>query len=63
MARRSENLFGLDALVSSDLPIASGLSSSSALVVAMGQAILTVNGMSLPMLEFAETMAQAEPAR
>ena len=45
---------GLDALVSSDLPIASGLSSSSALVVAMGQAVLTVNGLSLPMLEFAE---------
>jgi len=60
LARRSDDLFGLDALVSSDLPIASGLSSSSALVVAMGQAILTVNGISLPMLEFADTMAQAE---
>ena len=60
LSRQFGPLFGLDALVSSDLPVASGLSSSSALVVAMGQAILTANGLSLPLLEFAETMAQAE---
>ena len=60
LARRSGTLFGVDALVSSDLPIASGLSSSSALVVAMGQAIMTANALSLPLLDFAEAMAQAE---
>jgi galactokinase len=50
----------LDAVVSSTLPVASGLSSSSALVIAMGQAILEANGLSVPTLEFAEAMAGAE---
>jgi galactokinase len=53
-------LNGLDALVTSNLPVASGLSSSSALVIAMGRAILKVNGLTLPTLEFAEAMARAE---
>ena len=53
-------LQGFDALVSSTLPVASGLSSSSALVVAMGRALQRVNGLTLPDLEFAEAMARAE---
>jgi len=44
VARRFPDLRGVDALVESDLPIAAGLSSSSALVVAMALAILHANG-------------------
>ncbi len=51
---------GFDALVGSTLPVASGLSSSSALVIAMGRALLQANELSLPTLEFAEEMARAE---
>ncbi|MCJ7628406.1 MAG: galactokinase [Longimicrobiales bacterium] len=59
-ARGDPALQGFDALVSSTLPIASGLSSSSALVIAMGQALLHANQLALPTLEFAEAMAGAE---
>lgn len=54
------NLRGFDAVVSSTLPVASGLSSSSALVIAVGRALMAVNGVDLPTLEFAEEMAQGE---
>jgi len=53
-------LRGFDALVGSTLPVASGLSSSSALVIAMGQAILKTNDLDLPALDYAEEMAGAE---
>jgi N-acetylgalactosamine kinase len=55
---------GMDMLVSSDLPIAAGLSSSSALVVACGLAYLRVLGYTLEKdisrVELAELMAEAE---
>jgi len=60
LARRFGPLTGFDALVTSTLPVASGLSSSSALVIAMGQALLEGNGLEIPPLEFAEEMARAE---
>jgi galactokinase len=60
LAREFGLLTGFDALVTSTLPVASGLSSSSALVIAMGRALLHANGRSLPTLDFAETMARAE---
>ncbi|MBT8398762.1 MAG: galactokinase, partial [Gemmatimonadetes bacterium] len=60
LARQFGGLSGFDALVSSTLPVASGLSSSSALVIAMGQALLRVNELTLPTLDFAEAMAAAE---
>ncbi len=60
LARRFGPLKGFDALVTSTLPVASGLSSSSALVIAMGQALLEANQLELPPLEFAEEMARAE---
>jgi len=64
LARRfqpsSGPLKGFDALVSSTLPVASGLSSSSALVIAVGQAVLETNDLVLPTLDFAEAMARAE---
>jgi galactokinase len=60
LARRFGALRGFDALVGSTLPVASGLSSSSALVIAMGRALLHANELSFPTLEFAEEMARAE---
>jgi N-acetylgalactosamine kinase len=40
--------------------VASGLSSSSALVIAMGRTLLSVNDIQLPTLDFADEMARAE---
>jgi galactokinase len=60
LARRYQTLRGLDALVGSRIPIAAGLSSSSALVVASALAITLANGISIPPLELAELMAMAE---
>jgi galactokinase len=51
---------GFDAVVHSDIPVASGLSSSSALVVAHGLAFLHVNAVRVEKLELAEMTAQAE---
>jgi len=50
----------MDALVSSTVPVASGLSSSSALVIAVGRALLAANELHVPILELAEEMARAE---
>lgn len=60
LVRRLGLARGFDALVQSTLPVASGLSSSSALVNAVGLALLQVNGESLPALEMADEMAGAE---
>jgi galactokinase len=51
---------GFDAIIHSDIPVASGLSSSSALVVAHGLALLHVNAVHVEPLELAERTAQAE---
>lgn len=51
---------GIDLLVSADLPIAAGLSSSSALVVGAGLAIASANGIRIDRLMFAGQMADAE---
>ena len=60
LAQRFPNLRGVDALVESDLPIAAGLSSSSAIVVATALAILHANGVSVPLLELMELLARGE---
>ncbi len=54
------DLRGLDALVESDLPIAAGLSSSSALVVATALAILHANHVSIAPLELMDLLARGE---
>ncbi len=51
---------GIEGTVSGDVPIASGLSSSSALVVASALALLKANGVTLPRLQLAALMARAE---
>jgi len=60
LAQRFPNLRGVDALVESDLPIAAGLSSSSALLVAMALAIMHANGVTVASLELMELMARGE---
>jgi len=60
LSRRLGLARGFDAMVHSSVPVASGLSSSSALVNAMGLAFLHANGESLPSMELAEEMARAE---
>lgn len=51
---------GIEALIASDLPVAAGLSSSSALVISSALALATANGESIPPLELAVLMADAE---
>jgi len=57
---RFPDLRGIDAQVESDLPIAAGLSSSSALVVAMALAILHANGVTVARLELMDLLARGE---
>lgn len=51
---------GLDGLVLSDLPVAAGLSSSSALIVACALALLEANGIRAEPLTLAERLAKGE---
>ena len=60
LARRFATPRGFDGVLVSDIPIAAGLSSSSALVNAVGLAFAQVNGVSLQTLPFADVMADAE---
>ena len=60
LIRRLGPLKGFEGLLVSTVPVASGLSSSSALVNAVGLALLNANGVSIPTLELAEEMARAE---
>ena len=60
LAQRFRDLRGVDALVDSDLPIAAGLSSSSALVVAMALALMHANEVTVAPLELMEFLARGE---
>src|SRR5256886_647440 len=60
VAQRFPDLRGVDALVESDLPIAAGLSSSSALVVAMALAMLHANGVTVAPLELMDLLGKGE---
>ncbi|HEY3220990.1 MAG TPA: galactokinase [Gemmatimonadales bacterium] len=60
LVQRFSDLLGVDALVESDLPIAAGLSSSSALVVATALAILHANEESIAPLELMDLLARGE---
>ncbi|MBL0175912.1 MAG: galactokinase [Ignavibacteria bacterium] len=55
-----EHALGFDAVFDSDLPVASGLSSSSALVVVSALAALAANGRSADPLLLATALARAE---
>jgi galactokinase len=60
LAQRFPDLRGVNALVDSDLPIAAGLSSSSALLVAMALAIMHANGVTVASLELMELLGRGE---
>src|SRR5437867_3618835 len=60
LAQRFPDVRGVDALVESDLPIAAGLSSSSALVVAMALAIMHANRVTVPSLELMDLLGRGE---
>jgi galactokinase len=54
------DLIGFDAVLRSDIPVAAGLSSSSALVVATALALVESNGIALARSEFLELLADSE---
>ncbi len=60
LARRCAAWRGFDGVLSSDVPVASGLSSSSALVNAVGLALAEINQVGLNALALADLMADAE---
>ena len=60
LAQRFPGLRGIDARVESDLPIAAGLSSSSALLVAIALAIMHANRVTMASLELMELLARGE---
>ena len=60
LARRHGELKGFDAAVDSDIPVAAGLSSSAALVVAAALALDTVNDLRYAPIALAGAMAAAE---
>jgi galactokinase len=60
LAEAYEGLVGFDAVLDSDLPVAAGLSSSAALVVAVGLALSTINDLRLDRVSLARAMAGAE---
>jgi galactokinase len=60
LARRFTISYGFDGVLVSDIPIAAGLSSSSALVNVVGLARAHINGVMPETLPFADVMADAE---
>ena len=60
LARRHGGLHGVDAVVNSDLPIAAGLSSSSALTVAWALTLLRSNDLEMESLDLMDLVAKGE---
>jgi galactokinase len=60
LERRYGPLGGFDAVIESSLPVASGLSSSSALVVLVARCLLNSSDIQVPALDLAEHLAEAE---
>lgn len=60
LSRRFGIEMGFDAVIHSDIPVASGLASSSALVVANALALLNRNDVRVDTMELAELLADAE---
>ncbi len=59
-ANRDRRLKGMDCMLSGNIPMAAGLSSSSALVVAFAEAAVALNGFNLEMSEFIDLCGQGE---
>jgi N-acetylgalactosamine kinase len=57
---RDRKIFGMNAVVLGDIPIGSGLSSSSSMVVASAEAITLVNQLNIPPEEFVKLCGEGE---
>jgi N-acetylgalactosamine kinase len=57
---RDRKLRGMDAYVSGDIPVAAGLSSSSALLVAAAEALIELNALNIRMSEFVDLCGEGE---
>ncbi len=57
---RDRRLRGMDAFVCGDIPVAAGLSSSSALVVAVAEALAELNGLNVRPREFVDLCGEGE---
>ncbi|MCP4640419.1 MAG: NTP transferase domain-containing protein [bacterium] len=57
---KTRRILGLDCVVSGDIPVAAGLSSSSALVVAMGEALSLVNGLDVAANDLVDLCGEGE---
>ena len=60
LAERGRDAVGIEATVTSTIPLGGGLSSSAAFEVAVGLALCDAAGFSLPMLELARACQEAE---
>lgn len=60
IGRRWTLMHGIDAVISSDLPLAAGLSSSSALLTGFALALLRANGIQPPVYELMELLPEGE---
>jgi len=60
LSRSFGPLKGFDGVVSGNIPVAAGLSSSSAMVVAVAMALIDVNSISIKPLQLMSLMARAE---
>src|SRR5215204_7557378 len=60
LARRGRPPVGMDAVISSTIPLGAGLSSSAALEVAVGLALCDLAGFELPRLDLALACKEAE---
>ena len=60
MAHRDQLLCGMDMVVSGDIPVAAGLSSSSAMVVVAAEAVLALNSIDVTPQQFVELCGQGE---
>jgi N-acetylgalactosamine kinase len=60
MEFRQQMLSGMDVVVNSNIPVAAGMSSSSALVVATGEAVVALNGLDLVPRQFVNFCGEGE---
>ena len=57
---RDRKIRGMDAYISGNIPVAAGLSSSSALLVAAAEAMIELNGLNIRMSEFVDLCGEGE---
>ena len=53
-------LYGMDVIAAGDIPVAAGLSSSSAVVVAAAEAVVALNALNIPVRDFVDLCGEGE---